>query len=171
MHKHPMRTALLALSLGLLSPFVRAQSAPAPLSFSLDGKPVTGTVVSAISYGGNLDVEFKTSLGTKLTLEIYRNTFSPLPFVVGFDEGKSNEVREKVGKFFYFDNAAGSAAPYFAPGKGTITITAFNAATKTVSGTFAFTLKRTGFDLPQAERGKTVALTAGRFTNVKFKQM
>ncbi len=161
--------ALLLLCLGT-SAVSQAQNQTAPLSVTLDGKKVTGTVVSTISYRGNLDVEFKTSLGTKLTLEIYRNTFSPLPFQVGFDESKSNEKRDRVGKFFYFDSADANA-PYYGPGKGTITITAFNAATKAVSGTFTFTLKRVGFNLPAAERGKTVSLTEGRFTNVVFKQM
>ncbi len=165
----PLLAALLLCCLGM-SAVSRAQSQYAHLSVTVVGKKVTVTVTSAISYGGGLYFDFKTSLGTKLSFETYRNSFSPLPFQIGFDENQSNAQRDLVGKFFYFDSADANA-PYYGPVQGTITITAFDAAAKAVSGTFTFTLKRVGFNLPEAERGKTVSLTEGRFTNVVFKQM
>jgi hypothetical protein len=127
------------------------------VAFKLNGKPYSLVPNSTTLMMGTANIQAPLGAGLlSVAFGLPDNPKLPLSRTLG-EPMASNIVmytpdNAQAGKFFYWSS------------KGTITVTKYNAATRTISGTFSCTgqLRKDLKDVP----GSTVQLADGRFDNV-----
>jgi hypothetical protein len=164
-----MRTVFftrLAALFGLLVS-LSATTAPGTFTFSVNGTPVASKVSPASTFT-MMNVITLTAETPKvdLMLEIYRKDFPKLPLTIPIDGTSTN-----AKGFYYPEKMLPGTKPYFIAKSGTLTITRYDAATRTISGTFSFKGER--FDPMKLKSfpGDNVSVTNGVFESVTFKKL
>jgi hypothetical protein len=157
----PTLLTRLAASALLVVGFCSAASAPtASFGAKIDGKALTGApgpkdcllMMNALNLGGSL------SDGSYVMVEIMPAAFPKLPVTLPASGGNL----EKYAKIFYYPKGIKDAMNMYTSvgSTGTVTVTRYNAASRTIAGTFSGQLMRG----PGSKAAtKTVQLTDGRF--------
>lgn len=162
----PTYLTRLAALLTLLA-FLSAATAPGSFTFSVNGVPVPAKVSPASTFT-MMNVITLTAETPKvdLMLEIYRKRFPTLPVTIPLDGTTDN------AKGFYFpEKMLPGTKPYYLSRSGTLTITRYDAASRTISGTFSFKGERFDPNTIKSFPGENVEVTNGSFDNVTFKKM
>lgn len=154
-------------ALALLLTSLSGATVPNTFTFSVNGTPIPAKVNPASCFV-MMKVITLTAASPKvdLMLEIYRDKFTTLPVTLPID-GTTNNV-----KGFYFpEKMLPGTKPYYLSRSGTLTITHFDAATRTISGTFSFKGERFDPVTLKSFPGENIDITNGSFEGVLFKKI
>ncbi|GAA4374012.1 hypothetical protein [Hymenobacter koreensis] len=159
--------ALLQLGTSALLAFNNWPAPPSTFGAKVDGKALTGNpgsnncllMMNALNVGANM------ADGSYVTVEIMPAAFPKLPVTLSASGGSL----EKYAKIFYYPKGIKDAMNMYTSvgSTGTVTITRYNAAARTIAGTFSGQLVRGPGSKATV---KTVQLTDGRF-DVTFNKM
>jgi len=154
-------------ALALLVAFVSAAPAPGSFPYSVNGSPVASKVSPASTFT-MMNVITLTAETPKvdLMLEIYRKDLAKVPVTFPIDGTTDN-----VKGFYYPEKMLPGTKPYYVAKSGTLTITRYDAATRTISGTFSFKGERFDPMKLKATPGDVVTITNGTFEQVTFKKI
>lgn len=140
---------------------------PASFRFSLNGAPQTAKIDPASCV---LMMKVFTLVAgtpkTDLMLEIYRDNFPTLPAAIPLDGTSAN------AKGFYYPQKMLPATdkPYYVSTGGTLTVTRFDPAARTLSGTFSFKAQKFDPKLLQSVPGDVVEITNRAFEGVSYRK-
>ncbi|GAA4374003.1 hypothetical protein [Hymenobacter koreensis] len=151
--------ALLGLMTTLAFRPAAAPAAGGTVALKLNGKAYSLVPTSRYLTMGTANIHANLGAGdVSLAFYLPDNLKLPLRLTLGDAMASTSVIytpdNAQAGKFFYWSS------------KGTLTVTRYDAATRTVSGTFSCTgqLRKNLKDVP----GSTVQLTDGRFDNVQL---